>query len=104
MSELIKEALSIGWPRLALLAGLFVYSLVSIKDGAAKKRAMFKLFTGMISACMLLVAIAHYKGSFYEANRMLPVSLVLITALCFMMGVYFPNHAEIGRASCRERV
>ncbi len=44
---------------------------------------------------MLLLAIAHYKGSFYEANRMLPVSLVLITALCFMMGIYFPNHAAM---------
>ena len=95
MSELIKEALSIGWPLLSLLAGLFVYALVSSKDAVAKKRAMFKLFIGTIAACMLLVAIAHYKGSFYEANRMLPVSLVLITALAFMMGVYFPNHAAM---------
>ena len=97
MGDLIKEALSIGWPLLALLAGLFVYSLVSISDRAAKKRAMFKLFIGMIAAFLLLVAIAHYKGSFYEANRMLPVSLVLITAICFMMGIYFPNHAAMLR-------
>ena len=97
MSELIKEALSIGWPLFALIAGLFVYSLVSIKDGAAKKRSMFKLFIGMIAAFMLMLAVAHYKGSFYEANRMLPVSLVLITTLCFMMGVYFPNNAAMLR-------
>ncbi len=95
MGDLIKEALSIGWPLFALLAGLFVYSLVSISDRAAKKRAMFKLFIGMIAAFMLLLAIAHYKGSFYEANRMLPVSLVLITAMCFMMGIYFPNQAAL---------
>ena len=95
MGDLIKEALSIGWPLLALVAGLFVYSVVSIKDGAAKKRAMFKLLIGMVAACMLMVAIAHYKGSFYEANRMLPVSLVLITAMCFMMGIYFPNQAAL---------
>jgi cytochrome c2 len=95
VGDLFKEALSIGWPLFALLAGLFVYSLVSISDRAAKKRAMFKLFISMIAAFMLLLAIAHYKGSFYEANRMLPVSLVLITALCFMMGVYFPNHAAM---------
>src|SRR5215210_132570 len=93
--ELIKEALSIGWPLLALLGCLFVYSLVAAKDGAAKKRAVFKIFIGTIGACMLLVAIAHYKGSFYEANRMLPVSLVLITAMCFMLGIYFPNHAAL---------
>ena len=95
MGDLINEALSIGWPLLALLAGLLVYSQVSISDPAAKKRATFKLFIGMIAAFMLLVAIAHYKASFYEANRMLPVSLVLITAMCFMMGIYFPNQAAL---------
>ncbi len=95
MGDLINEALSIGWPLLALLAGLLVYSQVSISDPVAKKRATFKLFIGMIAAFMLLVAIAHYKASFYEANRMLPVSLVLITAMCFMMGIYFPNQAAL---------
>jgi hypothetical protein len=59
VGDLIKEALSIGWPLLALVAGLFVYSLVTISDRVAKKRAMFKLFIGMIAACMLLVAMAH---------------------------------------------
>jgi len=97
VGDLFKEALSIGWPLLALVAGLFVYSLVTISDRAAKKRATFKLFIGMIAAFMLMVAVAHYKGSFYEANRMLPVSLVLITAMCFMMGIYFPNQAAMLR-------
>ncbi len=95
MGELVKEALSIGWPLFALLACLFVYSLVASKDAVAKKRALFKVFIGTISAFLLMVAIAHYQGSFYEANRMLPVSLVLITATCFMMGIYFPNHAAL---------
>ena len=95
MGDLVKEALTIGWPLFALLACLFVYSVVSVKDGAAKKRALFKVFIGTISAFLLMLAIAHYKGSFYEANRMLPVSLVLITATCFMMGIYFPNHAAL---------
>jgi len=84
-------------PLLALVAGLFVYSLVSIAIAPAKKRATFKLFIGMIAAFMLMVAVAHYKGSFYEANRTLPVSLVLITAMCFMMGIYFPNQAAMLR-------
>ena len=97
MGDLVKEALSIGWPLFALLAGLFVYSIVSVKDGAAKKRALFKVFIGTIGACLLMVAIAHYKGSFYEANRMLPVSLVIITATCFMMGIYFPSQAALLR-------
>ena len=74
MGDLVKEAVSIGWPLFALLACLFVYSLVSVKDATAKKRSLFKLVIGTISAFLLLMAIAHYKGSFYEANRMLPVS------------------------------
>jgi cytochrome c2 len=95
VGDLVKEGLSIGWPLFAILAGLFVYSLVSVKDGTAKKRALFKVFIGTIAAFLLMVAIAHYKDSFYEANRMLPVSLVLITATCFMMGIYFPNLAAL---------
>ena len=95
MGDLVKEGLSIGWPLFVLLAGLFVYSLVSVKDATAKKRALFKVFIGTIAAFLLMVAIAHYKDSFYEANRMLPVSLVLITATCFMMGIYFPNLAAL---------
>jgi cytochrome c2 len=97
VGDLVKEALLIGWPLFALLACLFVYSIVSVKDGAAKKRALFKVFIGTIGACLLMVAIAHYKGSFYEANRMLPVSLVIITATCFMMGIYFPSQAALLR-------
>jgi cytochrome c2 len=95
VGDLVKEALTIGWPLFALLACLFVYSLVSVKDATAKKRALFKVFIGTIAACLLMVAIAHYKGSFYEANRMLPVSLVIITATCFMMGIYFPSQAAL---------
>ena len=95
MGDLLNEALSIGWPLFALLAGLFVYSLVSAKDAAAKKRALFKVFIGTIAACMLMIAVAHYKGSFYEANRMLPASLVIITAMCFMLGIYFPSQAAL---------
>ncbi len=43
-------------------------------------------------AFFLFMAIANYKMNFYEANRMLPVSLVLITSTCFMMALYFTNH------------
>ena len=95
MGDLVSEALRIGWPLFALLAGLCVYSVVSAKDGAARKSALFKIFIGTIGAFLLMVAIAHYQGSFYEANRMLPVSLVLITVTCFLLGIYFPNQAAL---------
>jgi hypothetical protein len=38
LSNLIAEALSMGWMALAILAGLLVYFQMSISDPAAKKR------------------------------------------------------------------
>ncbi|MGA6826700.1 nitric oxide reductase [Nitrospira sp. NS4] len=91
MGDLIKQALDMGWPALALLAGLLVYFQVSISDPAAKKRATFKTFIGMIATLMLFMAIANYAENFYGENRLLPVSLVMITAASFMMAIYFAN-------------
>jgi cytochrome c2 len=89
--ELILAALDIGWPVLALLACLLVYFQVSIKDPEKKRRVSFKTFIGMIAAFMLLMAIANYQINFFGESRLLPVSLVMITALAFMMGIYFSN-------------
>ena len=95
MGDLINQALDMGWPALALLAGLLVYFQVSISDPVAKKRATFKTFIGMIAMFLLLIAIANYKGNFYGENRLLPVSLVMITAASFMMAMYFANLAAL---------
>jgi cytochrome c2 len=89
--ELIQAALDMGWPVLAFLACLFVYFQVSISDPVKKKQATFKTFIGMIAAFMLLMAIANYKINFFANSRLLPVSLAMITALAFMMGIYFTN-------------
>lgn len=91
MGDLIKQALDMGWPALALLAGLLVYFQVSISDPAAKKLATFKTFIGMIATLMLFMAISNYAENFYGENRLLPVSLVMITAASFMMAIYFAN-------------
>lgn len=91
MVELLSEGLSIGWPILAFLACLLVYFQVSIKDPVRKKQASFKTFIGMIAALMLFVAIANYKINFFGNSRLLPVSLAMVTALAFMMGIYFSN-------------
>lgn len=75
-----------GWGVLAVLAGLLVYSFIKgNKDGA------FKVFIGMLATVMLFMAIANYKNNFFAESRLLPVSLVLITGLAFMMGIYFTN-------------
>ncbi len=95
MVDLISQALDIGWPALALLIGLLIYFQVSISDPAAKKRATFKTFIGIIAAIMLFIAIANYKVNFYGESRLLPVSLAMITALAFMMGIYFTNLAAL---------
>ena len=91
VGDLITDALSMGWMVLALLVGLLIYFQVSISDPAAKKRATFKTLIGIIGAFLLFVAIANYKGNFYGANRLLPISLVMITATTFMMALYFTN-------------
>ncbi len=95
MVDLISQALDIGWPALALLVGLLIYFQVSIADPAAKKRATFKTFIGIIAAIMLFMAIANYKVNFYGESRLLPVSLAMVTALAFMMGIYFTNLAAL---------
>jgi cytochrome c2 len=37
------------------------------------------------------MAIANYQVNFFGNSRLLPLSLVMITALAFMMGIYFSN-------------
>ena len=91
MGNLISEALSMGWVAIAILAGLLVYFQVSIADPAAKKRAVFKTFIGIVATFLLFMAIANYKNNFYGENRMLPASLALITVTSFVMAMYFTN-------------
>ncbi len=80
-----------GWMAIAILVALLVYFQVSISDPVAKKRATFKTFIGIIAAFLLFIAIANYKNNFYGENRLLPVSLVMITSTAFMMALYFTN-------------
>jgi hypothetical protein len=95
VGNLINEALSIGWVVLALLVGLLIYFQVSIKDPVAKKRATFKTLIGIMAAFLLFIAIANYKNNFYGENRLLPVSLVMITVTTFVMALYFTNLAAL---------
>jgi hypothetical protein len=92
---MINEALSMGWMVLALLVGLLIYFQVSISDPVAKKRATFKTFIGIIAAFLLFLAIANYKTNFYGESRLLPVSLVIVTATTFVMALYFTNLAAL---------
>lgn len=79
-----------GWPVLVFLAALLLYfQFGGIPQPDRRRRAVFKTFIGMIAAVMVFIAIANYKLNFFGNSRLLPVSLVLITALAFMMALYF---------------
>ena len=97
MGNLIAETLSMGWMALAILAGLLVYFQMSISDPAAKKRAIFKTFIGIVAMFFLFMAIANYKNNFYGENRLLPVSLVIVTVTTFVMALYFTNLSALLR-------
>lgn len=89
MAELLGTAFDIGWPVLVFLVGLLIYFQTSIRDEEVRKRAVFKTFIGIIAAIMAFIAIANYKINFFGNSRLLPISLVMITALTFMMALYF---------------
>jgi len=84
VKELLVAALGMGWQVLAILAGLLVYQFTR-----GNKEGAFKLFIGMLASVMLFIAIANYKINFFGESRLLPVSLVMITAMSFMMALYY---------------
>lgn len=91
MLGLISEAFAIGWPVFLFLIGFMVYFATSVKDAEKKKGLMHKTLIGMLAAFMAFIAIANYKNNFYGENRLLPMSLVMITILTYIMGIYFTN-------------
>jgi mono/diheme cytochrome c family protein len=53
------------------------------------KEGAFKAFIGILAALMGFIAIANYKINFFGETRLLPISLVMITAMTFMLALYF---------------
>ena len=86
MKELLVAAFGMGWGVLAVLVGLLIYHFTR-----GNKEGAFKVFIGILAAIMAFIAIANYKVNFFGESRLLPVSLVMVTALAFMMGIYFSN-------------
>ncbi len=91
MGELIAGAWDLGWPIMVMLVGLLVYFQATIKDPVTKKRATFQTAIGILCMFLVLIAVSNYTANFNAATGMLPVSLVMITAMAFIMGLYFPN-------------
>ena len=95
--ELIAEALSFGWPLLALIVAVFLFKQSKVSDPAEKNSMRFNTMIGLLAALMLLIAIVNYKGNFGINDGKLPISLVMITTLTFLMGVYFTNISALMR-------
>jgi hypothetical protein len=74
-----------------MLVGLLIYFQATIKDPAQKKRASFQTLIGILCMFLVLIAISNYTHNFENNPGMLPVSLVMITAMSFIMGLYFLN-------------
>ena len=91
MVELIGRALDMGWPVLVMLVGLLIYFQATIKDPGQKKRATFQTMIGILCMFLVFIAITNYTHNFEYDPGMLPVSLVMITAMSFIMGLYFVN-------------
>ena len=91
MVDLIGRAWDLGWPIMLALVGLLIYFQATIKDPAQKKRASFQTLIGILCMFLVLIAISNYTHNFENNPGMLPVSLVMITAMAFIMGLYFLN-------------
>ncbi len=91
MVELMERAIGMGWPVLLMLVGLLVYFQASISDPVKKKRASFQTIIGILCAFLAFIAISNYTHNFHGESRLLPISLVMITVMAFIMGLYFPN-------------
>jgi cytochrome c2 len=87
----MERAIGMGWPVLLMLVGLLVYFQASISDPVKKKRASFQTIIGILCAFLAFIAISNYTHNFHGESRLLPISLVMITVMAFIMGLYFPN-------------
>lgn len=91
MVELLGRAWDLGWPVMLMLVGLLIYFQATIKDPVQKKRATFQTLIGILCMFLVFIAISNYTHNFENNPGMLPVSLVMITAMAFIMGLYFLN-------------
>ena len=97
MVDLIGRALDMGWPVLMILFGLLIYFQATIKDPERKKRATFQTMIGILCMFLVFVAVSNYAYNFAYNDGMLPVSLLMITIMSFIGGLYFTNVSALMR-------
>jgi cytochrome c2 len=74
-----------------MLVGLLIYFQATIKDPEQKKRATFQTMIGILCMFLVFIAVSNYTHNFAFNDGMLPISLVMITIMAFIGGLYFPG-------------
>lgn len=95
-TQLMRQALTIGWPGGLVIAILILYFQFGRAKDPNRGQLVFRSMIGLLGYAMLFIAIANYATNFNDESpgvpgepRFLPVSLVMITVSCFMMAMYF---------------
>jgi cytochrome c2 len=95
-SQLMRRAFQIGWPGGLVIVALLIYFQFGRRNDPHQSELVFKTLVGLLGYSMFFIAIANYAMNFNDESpgapgepRFLPVSLVMFTAACFMMAMYF---------------
>jgi len=95
--DLIGRGLDVGWPVLMMLIGLLIYFQATIKEPERKKQATFQTMIGIVCMFLIIIALSNYTYNFAFNDGMLPVSLLMITIMAFIGGLYFKNISALMR-------
>lgn len=89
MLALLQAAFAMGWPILLLLGLYLLYVRFRVRDPDLQRRGLSKGAAAILASVLLLIAVANVQLNFFGDNRLLPISLALITAGSFLMALYF---------------
>jgi len=89
MLALLQAAFAMGWPILLLLGLYLLYVRLRVRDPELQRRGLSKGAAAILASVLFLIAVANVQLNFFGDNRLLPISLALITAGSFLMALYF---------------
>lgn len=89
MLVLLQAAFAMGWPILLLLGLYLLYVRLRVRDPDLQRIGLSKGAAAILASVLLLIAVANVQMNFFGDNRLLPISLALITAGSFLMALYF---------------
>ena len=89
LSHITSEALQFGWPGGLIFFGLLLWIPLSNFSPSAKSQWITKGLVAFLAYLLLIFSIANYKIHFFQQARLLPLSLLLLTALTFLLAGHF---------------